>query len=238
MDGLQCLKTVLYSPLAVLLLIYQQLIYSHVQYLIRVFKFDFDLNPSSWYFWWKQPQKSNDQLTSVLTGGMILKLVPFALSTAKKKKKKRNVCKWKLARGNYHKSVWNRASCWGDYGPLHPSLSPPPAVILSPPVCESLLTYNPNSFDRDYRVLIRDRETLGETEFWVMKQQCQGMIYEWLLPSFSLHRDAVGSNITFQKNSILTLHKVISVPFWEIVWHCLFNTLSQAFQWYVSNISP
>lgn len=32
--------------------------------------------------------------------------------------------KWKLARGNYHKSVWNRAPCRGDDSPLHPSLSP------------------------------------------------------------------------------------------------------------------
>lgn len=121
-----------------------------------------------------------------------------------------------IARGNYYKSVWNRASCRRDYGPLHPSLSPPTSLILSPPVCESLLTYNANSFDRDYGVLMRDRERLGETEFWVMKQQCQGMIYEWLFPSLSLHRDAISSNITFQKNLILTTHKVISVPFPEI----------------------
>lgn len=91
-----------------------------------------------------------------------------------------------------------------------------PLSFSLPPVCESLLTYNPNSFDRDYGVLMRDRERLGETEFWVMKQQCQGMIYERLVPSLSLHRDAVTSNITFQKNSILTTHKVISVPFREI----------------------
>lgn len=49
---------------------------------------------------------------------------------------------------------------------------------LSSSVCESLLTYNPNSFDRDYGVLMKDRKRLWESEFGVMKQQCQGVIYE------------------------------------------------------------
>lgn len=123
----------------------------------------------------------------------------------------------------------------GDYNLLHPPLSLHPFTIsLSPSFCESLLTCNPNSFDRDYGVLMRDRERLGESEFGVMKQQCQGMIYERF--SF-LHCDVVSSNITFQKNSILTTHKVISVPFQEIESHCLFNILFQASRWYVSNIS-
>lgn len=63
---------------------------------------------------------------------------------------------------------------------------PPPPCILSPFVCESLLTYSPNSFDRDYGALMGDRKRLGETEFWVMKQQCQGMIYEQLFPPLCL----------------------------------------------------
>lgn len=37
-----------------------------------------------------------------------------------------------------------------------------PLLVLSPPVCESLLTYNPNSFDRDYGVLMRDRKEAGK----------------------------------------------------------------------------
>lgn len=64
---------------------------------------------------------------------------------------------------------------------------------------------------------MRDRERLGESEFGVMKQQCQGMIYERLPPSLSLRRDAVSPEYHISaKNSILTTRKVISVPFREI----------------------
>lgn len=41
-----------------------------------------------------------------------------------------------------------------------------PLLVLSPPVCESLLTYNPNSFDRDYGVLMRDRKEAGKEWVW------------------------------------------------------------------------
>lgn len=127
----------------------------------------------------------------------------------------------KLTRGNYHKCVEPKPHSEEIITfSIHPF-----AISLSPSFCESLLTCNPNSFDRDYGVLMRDRERLGESEFGVMKQQCQGMIYERF--SF-LHCDVVSSNITFQKNSILTTHKVISVPFQEIESHCLFNILFQA----------
>lgn len=137
---------------------------------------------------------------------------------------KKGMAPAKLARGNYHKSVEPKPH---SEEIITFSIHPFPSTLsqsLSPSFCESLLTCNPNSFDRDYGVLMRDRERLGESEFGVMKQQCQGMIYERF--SF-LHCDVVSSNITFQKNSILTTHKVISVPFQEIESHCLFNILFQ-----------
>lgn len=46
-------------------------------------------------------------------------------------------------------------------------------------------------------------------------------------------------SITSQrKNSILTTHKVISVPFREIGWHCLSNIVSRAFSDDMSAIFP
>lgn len=53
---LQCVETVVYSPLlhSVLLLLSQHLIHNTTLFLIRAFKFDLDLNPSRWRFGWKQ----------------------------------------------------------------------------------------------------------------------------------------------------------------------------------------
>lgn len=67
---------------------------------------------------------------------------------------------------------------------------------LSSSVCESLLTYNPNSFDRDYGVLMGDRKRLWESEFGVMKQQCQGMIYEHPVPVRSPHTETQSVQIS------------------------------------------
>lgn len=46
---------------------------------------------------------------------------------------------------------------------------------------------------------MRDREMLGESKLGVMKQQCQGMIYECLFPSLSPHREVVSSNSILAK---------------------------------------
>lgn len=85
----------------------------------------------------------------------------------------------KLARCNYHKSMWNRAPCIGDYSPLHPSLFP--SIVF-----HSLLPCLWTTFNLQSKQLWQglwsfdERQRLGESEFGVMKQQCQGMIYEWL----------------------------------------------------------
>ena len=117
------------------------LIHSTALFLIRAFKFDLDLNPSSWHFWWKTRGSKIQRSALPCAGGghdslssecCNYKLVPFAHSLHQKKKEKKEIwIEWKLARRNYHTSVWSRASYRGDYSPLRPSSFVPPPMFVN-----------------------------------------------------------------------------------------------------------
>lgn len=219
----------------VLLLLLQHLILNTTQLLIRAFKFDLDWNPSSWHFWWKGVK--NRMIISFMCSveGMILWTwsititgkFHFRPSSSYKKSP------WKL-RGNYHECVWNRELHAAEII-LH-SFRP-----LSFPFFFCLwITFNLQS-KQLWRGLWsfdgRQKEAVGE---WVWGNEAAMSRNDlWAFPSCSLspHRDTVSSNIALQKNSILTTHQVITVPFQEVGQRCLFNMLFRASQWYVSKFS-
>lgn len=168
------------------------------RFLISVFKSDLDLNPSRWHFWWKWESDGGVEKKKISPSSVITTTIPAPIKIQPR---------YVRAGSNYHNCE--------DQRELLPSVLLFLTFSLCSPVCESRLTYNPNSFDRDYGLLMRDRERSGESESGVMKQQCRGMMYERLSLSRT-RRDVVGSNITFSENSILATHKVISVAFPEM----------------------
>lgn len=114
------------------------LIHSTALFLIRAFKFDHDLNPSNWHFWWKTRGSKIQRSALPCAGGghdslssecCNYKQVPFAHSLHQKKNKL--WIEWKLARRNYHTSVWSRASYRGDYSPLFILPHSPPCLWIT-----------------------------------------------------------------------------------------------------------
>lgn len=97
---------------------------------------------------------------------------------------------------------------------------PFPCSFFLPPVCESLLTYNPNSFDRDYGVLMRDRKEAGKEWVWGNEAAMSSNdLWAILFPSFSPHW--VG-RVTYRFTEKLYSYHTES-DHWVICWNWICN---------------